>query len=120
MQDSGIEQAIVNAGQRGVKVQVILPSPSSSSSSDSTGDSNRSGINTINHPGIQIEEDPHLYMHAKIIIVDGQKAFVGSENISTASLEQNRELGILVSDQNVLNTLQQTFQQDWGVSRGVS
>ncbi len=116
MQDSEIEQAIVNAGQRGVKVQVILPSPSRSSSSDS----NSSGINTINHPGIQIEEDPHLYMHAKIIIVDGQKAFVGSENISTASLEKNRELGILVSDQNVLNTLQQTFQQDWSVSRGVS
>lgn len=112
MQDSAIEQAIVNAGQRGVKVQVILPSSNSSS--------NNYGINTINHPGIQIEEDPHLYMHAKIIIVDGQKAFVGSENISTASLERNRELGILVSDQNVLSTLQQTFQQDWGDSRSVA
>lgn len=112
MQDSGIEQAIVNAGQRGVKVQVILPSPSSSSS----GDSNSNGINAISHTGIQIEEDSHLYMHAKIIIVDGQRAFVGSENISTASLEQNRELGILVSDQNVLGTLQQTFQQDWNAS----
>ena len=116
MQDSEIEQAIVNAGQRGVKVQVILPSPSSSSS----GDSNSGGINAINHPDIQVEEDPHLYMHAKIIIVDGQKAFVGSENISTASLEQNRELGILVADQNVLSTLQQTFQQDWSDSRSVA
>ncbi len=112
MQDSGIEQAIVNAGQRGVKVQVILPSPSGSAS----GDSNSSGIRAISQAGIQVEEDPHLYMHAKIIIVDGQKAFVGSENISTASLEQNRELGILVSDQNVLSTLQQTFQQDWSSS----
>ena len=119
MQDSAIEQAIVDAGQRGVKVQVILPS-SSTSSSDSTGDSNRDGINAINHSGIHIEEDPQLYMHAKIIIVDGQKAFVGSENISTASLEHNRELGILVSDQNVLSTLQQTFQQDWSVSRSVA
>jgi cardiolipin synthase A/B len=116
MQDSSIEQAIVNAGQRGVKVQIILPSPSSSSS----GDSNSNGIRAISHPGIQIEEDPHLYMHAKIIIVDGQRAFVGSENISTASLEQNRELGILVSDQNVLGTLQQTFQQDWNASRSIA
>ncbi len=112
MQDSGIEQAIVNAGQRGVKVQVILPSSNNSS--------NSAGINTINHSGIQIEEDSHLYMHAKIIIVDGQKAFLGSENISTASLESNRELGILVSDQNVLNTLQQTFQQDWSDSRSIA
>jgi cardiolipin synthase A/B len=116
MQDSGIEQAITDAGQRGVKVEVILPSPGSSSSNDS----NSSGIRAISHTGIQIEEDAHLYMHAKIIIVDGQKAFVGSENISTASLEHNRELGILVSDQNVLSTLQQTFQQDWSISQRVA
>jgi cardiolipin synthase A/B len=119
MQDSAIEQTIVSAGQRGVQVQVILPSPSSSSSSDSTGDSNSSGISTISQAGVQVKEDPRLYMHAKMMLVDGQKAFVGSENISTASLENNRELGILVSDQNVLSTLQQTFQQDWGASQSV-
>ena len=118
MQDSDIEQAIIGARQRGVQVQVILPSPSSSSS-DSTGDSNSSGISTISQPGVQVKEDPRLYMHAKMMLVDGQRAFVGSENISTASLENNRELGILVSDQNVLSTLQQTFQQDWGDSQAV-
>lgn len=66
-----------------------------------------------------MKEDPQFYMHAKIIVVDGQKAFVGSENISTASLEHNRELGIIVGDQNVLSTLQQTFQQDWQNSQAV-
>jgi cardiolipin synthase A/B len=120
MQDSDIEQAIVSAQQRGVKVQVILPSPSSSSSSDSTGDSNSSGISTISSAGVQVKEDPRLYMHAKMMLVDGQRAFVGSENISTASLERNRELGILVSDKGVLSTLQQTFQQDWSDSQTVS
>jgi cardiolipin synthase A/B len=112
MQDSGIEQALVNAAKHGVHVQVILPAPSGSS-----GDSNSQGISTIQQGGAQVKEDPHYYMHAKIIVVDGQKAFVGSENISTASLERNRELGIIVADQNVLNTLQQTFQQDWGDSQ---
>lgn len=108
MQDSGIEQAIVDAAKRGVQVQVIVPVPRSSSS-----DSNSQGINTIKQGGAQVKEDGRYYMHAKIIVVDGQKAFVGSENISTASLERNRELGILVSDAAVLTTLQQTFQQDW-------
>ena len=56
-------------------------------------------------------------MHAKIIVVDGVKAFVGSENISTQSLDQNRELGIIVSDTTILNKLQSTFQTDWGVSQ---
>jgi cardiolipin synthase A/B len=114
MNDTSIEHALVNAAQHGVHVQVILPAPSASS-----GDSNSAGIQTIRQGGVQVKEDAHLYIHAKIIVVDGQRAFVGSENISAASLDQNRELGIIVSDANVLSTLQQTLQQDWGDSRGV-
>ncbi|HLQ29727.1 MAG TPA: phospholipase D-like domain-containing protein [Ktedonobacteraceae bacterium] len=114
MNDTAIEQALANAAQHGVQIQVILPAPQGSSS-----DSNSQGIASIKQGGVQVKEDPHLYMHAKIIVVDGQKAFVGSENISTQSLDQNRELGIIVSDQGVLHTLQQTFQQDWGASHGV-
>jgi phosphatidylserine/phosphatidylglycerophosphate/cardiolipin synthase-like enzyme len=113
MQDNGIEQDLISAAQRGVKVQVILPVPSGSSS-----DSNSSGIATIKQGGVEVREDARLYMHAKIFVVDGKKAFVGSENISTQSLDQNRELGLLISDNNVLNTLQQTFQSDWNNSQG--
>ncbi len=113
MNDSAIEQTITSAAQRGVHVQVILPAPRSSS-----GDSNSQGSATIKQAGVQVREDSHLYMHAKIIVVDGQEAFVGSENISSQSLDQNRELGIIVSDQGVLNTLQQTFQGDWGIRKG--
>jgi cardiolipin synthase len=112
MQDSGIEQDLVAAAGHGVKVQVILPTPRSSSS-----DSNSSGISTIKQGSVDVREDAHLYMHAKIIIVDGKTAFVGSENISSQSLDKNRELGIIISDGNVLNTLQQTFQKDWSDSQ---
>ena len=68
---------------------------------------------------MQVKEDPRLYMHAKIIVVDGRRAFVGSENISAQSLDQNRELGIIVADSSVLSTLQQTFLQDWSDSYSV-
>ena len=44
---------------------------------------------------------------------------VGSENISAQSLDQNRELGIIVSDANVLSRLQTTFQKDWAISQSV-
>src|SRR5438477_337327 len=112
--DSSTEQALTSAAQHGVHVEVILPAPSGSS-----GDSNSQGIATIKQGGVQVREDSQLYMHAKIIVVDGVKAFVGSENISSQSLDQNRELGIIVSDATVLNRLQSTFQTDWGVSQGV-
>jgi cardiolipin synthase len=64
MQDSVIEQAIAGTAQRGVHVQVILPSPRGSS-----GDSNSSGIDVIKQAGVQVREDSRLDMHAKIIVV---------------------------------------------------
>jgi cardiolipin synthase A/B len=114
MNDSDIEQAIANAAQHGVQVEVILPVANTSS-----GDSSSQGIASIKQSGAHVREDPQLYMHAKIIVVDNKVAFVGSENISAQSLDQNRELGIIVSDASVLNTLQTTFQNDWGVSQNV-
>jgi phosphatidylserine/phosphatidylglycerophosphate/cardiolipin synthase-like enzyme len=103
MQDSSVEQAIVNAKARGVTVQVILPSNQTS---------NTSGITTLKNGGVSVFEDTHFYMHAKLIIVDGSEAFVGSENISATSLDQNRELGILISKASVISTLASTFSSD--------
>jgi phosphatidylserine/phosphatidylglycerophosphate/cardiolipin synthase-like enzyme len=103
MQDSCVEQAIVNAESRGVKVQVILPSNDSG---------NSSGITTLKNGSVSVYEDTNYYMHAKMIIVDGTEAFVGSENISTNSLDKNREMGILVSNASVISTLQSTFSSD--------
>lgn len=103
MQDTSVEQAIVNAEARGVNVQVILPS-------DDT--SNSSGISTLKAGGVSVYEDTNYYMHAKLIIADGTEAFVGSENISTNSLDDNRELGILISKASVISTLATTFSSD--------
>lgn len=110
MQDGGIEQDLTAAVRHGVRVQVILPASTGFPSSD---------LATITQGGVEVREDPYLYMHAKIFIIDGQTAFVGSENISSQSLDQNRELGIIIADRSVLSTLQQTFQQDWGNSHSV-
>lgn len=111
MNDNSLEEALITADQQGVEVQVILPKQNDNSGS--TPD----GIASIKHGGVSVREDSKLYMHAKIIIVDGKKAFVGSENISTQSLDENRELGIIISDNDVLNTLQQTFEKDWSQSK---
>ncbi len=112
MLDDGIQQALVSAVHRGVIVQVILPTPYAGES-----DSNSGGIAVLKKGGVQVKEDPQLYIHAKMIVADGVQAFVGSENISAPSLDGNRELGILLTDKGIVVTLQKTFQQDWLVSR---
>jgi phosphatidylserine/phosphatidylglycerophosphate/cardiolipin synthase-like enzyme len=57
------------------------------------------------------------YIHAKLIVADGARAFVGSQNLSTASLDSNRELGILISDPAILQVLAETFAQDWNIGK---
>ena len=114
MQDTNLEQALTAAEKRGVQVLVILPQ---GQGQEGSNDNNASGIKTIKNSGVQVKQDARLYMHAKIFVADGSQVFVGSENISTASLEKNRELGIILSDGTVINRLQQTFQQDWNDSQ---
>lgn len=57
-----------------------------------------------------------LYIHAKAIVVDDvtprRKAFVGSQNFSAASLNHNRELGLLTADATVVAALARTIKAD--------
>lgn len=112
MLDDSIQHALVSAVQRGVRVQVVLPTPYAGES-----DNNSSGIAILKRGGVQVKEDPQLYIHAKMIVADDTQAFVGSENISAPSLDGNRELGILLTDKSITAVLQKTFQQDWLASR---
>jgi cardiolipin synthase A/B len=52
-------------------------------------------------------------MHAKLLVVDGTLALTGSENFSATSLDENRELGIIVGDPSAVGVLSHTFGQDW-------
>lgn len=52
-------------------------------------------------------------MHAKTIIVDSERAYVGSENLTSNSLDGNREMGILLSDKALVDVLERTALSDW-------
>ena len=55
----------------------------------------------------------HPNVHAKTVIADGQRAFVGSQNLTATSLDRNREVGILIDDPAAIQRLQQVFEADW-------
>ena len=107
MQDTGIEDALGASAKRGVAVRVVLPAPTGGQDSNAPGEARISGN------GVQVRTLRVPYVHAKIIVVDGREAFIGSENISTASLDRNREVGLLVQDPTVVSRLQSTFGKDW-------
>jgi len=57
------------------------------------------------------------YMHAKLILVQGQRAFVGSQNFSAVSLDANRKVGMIVADTEVIGRLASVAQSDWSASQ---
>lgn len=54
-----------------------------------------------------------LYNHTKSAIVDGKTATVMSVNYTYASINKNREAGIVVEDEALVSTIAQTFENDF-------
>ena len=73
----------------------------------------------ITDPGVfDIEGVKYAYhpsLHAKMIIVDGKKALIGSANITYSGLTENgnREVAILVEDEKTVSELAEYFKTIW-------
>jgi cardiolipin synthase len=106
MNDQQITDALAAAAKRGVAVRVVM-----------TFDSGwRSAFKELSAAGVAVHifaQGAPVSIHAKMILADGSEAFVGSQNFSPTSLNDNRELGLFLSDPNVLTSLESTFNTDF-------
>lgn len=59
---------------------------------------------------VRTMSDPNV--HAKAILVDWSKLYLGSMNLSTNAVEKNREIGIVTSDKFVIRQFTSQFDQD--------
>ncbi|MET7984189.1 MULTISPECIES: phospholipase D-like domain-containing protein [unclassified Streptomyces] len=112
--DSTVVNAIVARAKAGVTVRVVLESPSSYSSQ----------VSAIKAAGGTVVgySDPYgFYIHAKAMVADyglsTQEVEAGSMNISSNSLSNNRELGLILTGtgvaQSVATTVETTFNSDY-------
>src|SRR6202034_3734929 len=111
--DTTLISAIVSALNRGVTVRVVLEDPSSYSSE----------VTEVENAGGKVtgySSSTGFYIHAKTVIADygtsTAKAFMGSENFSSNSLNDNRELGIISTDTSIISGLETTFSGDFSGS----
>jgi phosphatidylserine/phosphatidylglycerophosphate/cardiolipin synthase-like enzyme len=107
-QDQQIGDHLLAALKKGVKMRLVA-SPNDPLSSDF----NEPQRADLRQAGAQVRYLRSLYMHAKMYLVDGKKAFVGSENDSATSLNSNRELGIIFDETNPLTVIAATFEKDF-------
>jgi len=68
---------------------------------------------TLSRHGVHVHRIEQPFVHAKVILVDGKVALIGSMNISETSLDFNRELGLVTRDPAIMNRLQRVFAEDW-------
>jgi cardiolipin synthase len=60
-----------------------------------------------------------LRLHARVIIRDGESAFVGSQSLRHMELDRRREAGMILDDSAIVKQLAKTFEEDWNLSERV-
>ena len=108
-QDDTIIEALVQAQKRGVKVRFLI-SPNKQSEGE---DGNKADLDKLQKGGVKVRYIASPYIHAKAFLADDALAYTGSINLSTGSMEFNRELGILFSDKTAIRLLDEIFEKDW-------
>jgi phosphatidylserine/phosphatidylglycerophosphate/cardiolipin synthase-like enzyme len=117
MYDTDVVNALIAAAQRGVQVKLAIIKECGL----------YPYLNQLLAAGVQISlnntSTDSLYSHAKVLVADyglwDERAEVGSINISNTSLNENRELGVILDafgprNQQVLDTLHDVITGDFG------
>lgn len=106
VQDRDMINLLAESGKR-IAVRIIMPD-------FRKVPSNMDAAEKLKAAGVSVRTLSSPYVHAKLVLVDKTRAYVGSVNFSDASLDQNRELGILISQPDIVDRLDRTFEEDWG------
>ncbi len=102
----GIVPAMVTAVKAGVRLQLLMDNPTNQPDNQTVADA-------INAAGGEALFQKNYRTHAKMMVIDGQRVFIGSQNLTRTSLDERRELGWTTTDQPTIACFQQVFDADW-------
>ena len=111
MQDDEVEAHLIAAVGRGVAVRLVM-SPSASGP-----DPNAANQQRLKRGGVKIRLLRIPRIDGNIMVSDNRRGFVGSQNFTRASLDLDRELGILITDPRIVEGLAATFLTDWDIGK---
>lgn len=116
--DAVILDHLAAALERGVKVHVLCGGRHGISEGDVLD--TFASLRTLRRFGAKVHKQKNLRVHAKLMIVDDERALVGSMNIDRSAFDLRRELGITVTEPAVVARLKEIFEQDWALSHHYS
>jgi len=112
--DAVILDHLAAAVERGVKVHVLCGGRHGISEGDVLD--TFASLRTLRRFGAKVHKQKNLRVHAKLLIVDDERALVGSMNIDRSAFDLRRELGITITEPAVVARLKAVFESDWELS----
>ncbi|HWV24838.1 MAG TPA: phospholipase D-like domain-containing protein [Thermomicrobiales bacterium] len=105
IRDDGILATFREAMQRGVRIRLIV--------NQSVDPADLEAIAALSEIGVEVRLMPSLYIHSKVMAIDGETALIGSQNYTMTSLDRNREVGLIIDDPLLLERITAVFERDW-------
>lgn len=115
--DAAMISALVDAAERGVEVDVLIPGPHfdkrvAQLASEST-------YSQLVGAGVRVWNFQPSMLHTKVLLIDDAAALVGSSNLNRRSLDHDEEVALVVLDDVTTQLLERHFAEDLSRSRQI-
>jgi cardiolipin synthase len=114
--DPRVIRSLLRAARRGNRVRLLLPARSDIPLIRLLG---RSFFSVLLGEGIEIYEMEHEILHAKVMLIDGKQAVIGSANLDQRSFHRNFEINLIIDDEAFGTQIQSKFLEDFRNSRQI-
>jgi cardiolipin synthase len=116
--DRSARRELVRAAERGVAVEIIVPSHWNNHKG--TRYASRSRYGDLLRAGVVIREYTPSMIHTKTLVVDGFVSVVGSSNWDNRSASLNDEVNLVVTGETLAARLDEDFAKDAATSRAIT
>lgn len=103
-----LRRALEDASRRGVELDVVVPANSDVQIAQAAS---RALYHRLLDSGVAIHEVRGPMMHAKTVLIDGWRAFIGSSNINYRSFRLNLELSVEIHSRSFGRSLEREFRK---------
>ena len=112
-----IVRSLLRASRRGVRVRLLMPARSDVPLVQLVG---RSSYGTLLRGGIEIFEMERELLHAKVMLVDGERSVIGSANLDQRSFHRNFEINCVIDSNAFGAQIRRELEADFQAARQVT
>jgi cardiolipin synthase len=112
-----IVRSLLKAASRGVKIRLLLPARSDVPIVRLIS---RGSYAPLLEAGIEIFELERDLLHAKMMLIDGERTVLGSANLDQRSFHRNFEINAIIRSRQFGNQIKKLFEEDFLSSRQIT